>query len=506
MRYPLRGKNGPMPHPAPARLAVRRRWPWPDLADALPGHVVEEAAPLEEVRARRDTPGGDLAAAGARLEHVAVEQGGGAWREAWSLHLPGGGAPQVWEGPRDRVPPEAERLVRGLARGRDLVEVGTDVATRHLRRVVDRRGRLTATVVDSVDDTLPRRRRTLEVVPVPGRRHEARRLARALRRGGATPARAGGEQPTRPPAPRTALDVAAAAIGDGLGRLLAHDPELRRSGGIEAVHQARVATRRLRSDLRTLADVLDPEATGHLREELRWLGSRLGAVRDADVLGARLADRTAAAPDLPGAAALVGRCHDQREGAMAELSVTLDSPRYFALLDDLAAAATAPPRRRRHQVAGPRPGVAPGWARRRPAARPGDRATRALPVLVGRPWRRLRRDVRALPATPPDDELHQVRIRAKELRYAAELATPVLGRRAATVAGAAKDLQTVLGDLHDAVVAEGWLRDAAIGAAPEVAFAAGVLVAQERAEQERLRRAWSAAWRPVAHSAARLRP
>ena len=52
-----------------------------------------------------------------------------------------------------------------------------------------------------------------------------------------------------------------------------------------------------------------------------------------------------------------------------------------------------------------------------------------------------------------------VRILAKRWRYAAEACAPTLGKRTRKLADAAKNLQDVLGELNDAVVAERWLRD-----------------------------------------------
>ena len=44
---------------------------------------------------------------------------------------------------------------------------------------------------------------------------------------------------------------------------------------------------------------------------------------------------------------------------------------------------------------------------------------------------------------------HDLRIAAKRLRYVLELVGPCIGEEAKVVRGAVKDLQTVLGDLHD---------------------------------------------------------
>ena len=54
-------------------------------------------------------------------------------------------------------------------------------------------------------------------------------------------------------------EVARAAITAGVIRILEHDALVRLDGGPEGVHQARVGTRRLRSDLRTFASIFDNE-------------------------------------------------------------------------------------------------------------------------------------------------------------------------------------------------------------------------------------------------------
>lgn len=90
-------------------------------------------------------------------------------------------------------------------------------------------------------------------------------------------------------------------------------------------------------------------------------------------------------------------------------------------------------------------------------------------------------------------ELHQVRIQAKRCRYAAEAVAPIVGP-AAHFAAAVADLQTVLGDHQDTVVAESWLREAA-AATPSGCVAGGQLIAQERSCRTELRAQWPAIWR-----------
>ena len=95
------------------------------------------------------------------------------------------------------------------------------------------------------------------------------------------------------------------------------------------------------------------------------------------------------------------------------------------------------------------------------------------------------------------------RILAKRCRYAAEAVAPALGKDAAKLGAAVADLQGVLGDLHDAVVAEAWLRQAVVRGPAAHALAAGQLIALERSEAEESRRAWREVWKQA--SARRLR-
>ncbi|HEX7277035.1 MAG TPA: CHAD domain-containing protein, partial [Acidimicrobiales bacterium] len=165
----------------------------------------------------------------------------------------------------------------------------------------------------------------------------------------------------------------------------------------------------------------------------------------------------------------------------AELLEAMESPRYIALLDRLIDAARQPKCRKAAEA---------------PAAE-------VVPGLVATPWRKLRKAVEALPADPPDADLHQIRILAKRTRYAAEAAAPLVGRKAKAFAAAVAGLQEVLGDHQDAVVAEAWLRGAVEGADAAVSLAAGELIAVQMAQAAEGRKLWRKAWQKA--SAEKLR-
>ncbi len=127
--------------------------------------------------------------------------------------------------------------------------------------------------------------------------------------------------------------------------MIRHDPGVRLGDDPEHVHQARVGTRRLRSDLRTFRSLLDGEWVTEMRTELGWAAAALGEVRDADVLTERMQARIAALPaaDARPGAALLRRLATQRDAARARLLEVLNSDRYVALLDALSQAAADPP-------------------------------------------------------------------------------------------------------------------------------------------------------------------
>jgi CHAD domain-containing protein len=280
----------------------------------------------------------------------------------------------------------------------------------------------------------------------------------------------------------TIADVVRHAIARSLAQIQRHDPAVRLGDDPEDVHQLRVATRRLRSDLRTFRDILERSQVDRVRAELKWVGTQVGAVRDNDVLRQRITDASIELPEVDKgeAAHLLGHLEVQGKAARTEMLAALRNPRYVSLLDALVDLADTPPF------------ITDTVTTKKMAA---NRATR----FVRRPWRRLASAVAALDADPSDADLHQVRIRAKRCRYAAEAVAPIIGTQAERFAEAVEDIQTVLGDHQDTVVAQTWLR-AAARAVPFAGVAAGQLVAGERTRRGNLRRQWPKTWKKASAS------
>src|SRR4051812_2711542 len=274
--------------------------------------------------------------------------------------------------------------------------------------------------------------------------------------------------------PPTIAQVVRDAIERSAAQLDAHEAGGFAGSDPHAVHQARVATRRLRSDLRTFEPFLDERWATGLRGELRWLTAEPGAVRDIEVMRDRL---RAHADDLTPAEAdtvrhVLRRLDADREAARATLVASMRSSRYVALKAALAEAAKRP----------------------RLTGRASKEPERALADVVRRPWKKLRRAVYSLGPHPSDEGLHGVRIRAKRCRYAAEACAPVFGKPAQRFAHRIADVQDVLGEQHDGVVAGAWLAKTAPECRPEEAFALGRLAEIEHRAADDARSEFTHVW------------
>jgi CHAD domain-containing protein len=277
------------------------------------------------------------------------------------------------------------------------------------------------------------------------------------------------------------LDVIRSAVARSTIRLVSHDAITRVGEDPEGVHQARVAVRRLRSDLRTFRPLLDGDWAEALRVELRWLGRLLAPVRDAEVLGVRLQERIEGMVglELASAKVLLDRLEADRLEARRRLLGGLDSRRYEELVVRLVRGALEP--------------VTRTGLLDRPAANLGS--------LMNRPWSRLSKSAAALGSGSSDAAFHATRIDAKRVRYGAEALASVFGKRATGFASAAEELQEVLGEHQDAVVAMAWLAERGIEAEdPAVAFTAGRLAELESASRDRARKRWPKAWKRLERS------
>jgi CHAD domain-containing protein len=401
------------------------------------------------------------------------------------------------------VPDELAGLVRARTRGAALAPVVQMRTSRGVLRLLDDAGQPLAEIAadnvsaEPADGSAAASWDEIEVELVTGDRDLLEAVDARLRAAGARPAatatkleRALGEQLRA--ARRSAGDQAGNVAGEGspltprspagevvlayvrqqalaLTRL---DPLVRRDEP-DAVHQMRVATRRARSVLQAFGEIVERERTRPLCDELKWLAAVLGQARDAEVLLARFTSELAAIPaDLvagPVGTRIAGHFTAQLEHARAAAVRELDGQRYLSLLDDLDALLADPP-------------LTPLAA---------GKAGTVLAKPVRRAGRRLRRALADVPAAgDKDTAIHQARKAAKRARYAAEAAMAALGRQASRQAARAKELQGLLGDHHDSVVARTVLRGLAgdARAAGEDTFTYGVLHERQACQASEIER------------------
>jgi CHAD domain-containing protein len=433
-----------------------------------------------------DTDDHRLARAGVTLRRR-VERG----RGVWQLKLPRGAARLELEAPGgpSAPPPDMLDLLTAFRRGEPLQPVAKLRTHRTGVRVTNGGGPVADVTVDLVAIMTGRRVarsfREIEAELVNGSERALRRIEVVLRDAGA---RDGDGRPKvfqaldlEPPAeiPTPARDAPAGEHLTAMLRrqeraLLAHDPGTRLGTDAEQLHQMRVATRRLRAYLRAARPLLDPDWDEALRSELAWLGGALGPVRDLDVLIEHLrVDASGLEPrEQRALRRIFDLLEDERRAARQTLLEALRGERYLALLDRLGVAVAEPAL---------------------------VESSTTIVEIAAAEFDKLRKHVKRLGTDPTGEELHDVRIRGKRARYAAELAEASAGKRASRFIREAKAFQEVLGEHQDAVVAEARIRTALTQLGGEaLAFAAGRLVERQDARRRAARAAFPDAWARLA--------
>ncbi|WP_111766753.1 CYTH and CHAD domain-containing protein [Nakamurella deserti] len=515
--------------PSPLHFDVRADTAVPDLADLPPeGGRWEVGAASSETR-YLDTAAHDLTRAGAALARTTGDSGAG-----WRLELPGRPPQYLVDRPRATVTPELPAALAaatvGVRRGREVAEVATVRIHRTVHRLVDAAG---DPLVELADETVHTAATTADGVLL----EDFRRWVLAGSAAGndgvapvvdAVAARlTGTDGAVFDPAPGTDLqralvghpgaattpppssDQASAGTshkaggtehakgrkgskaqkgkaqkGKGKGKaadgrtagelilaylraqddaLIAGDLVLRaRDGGI---HPTRVATRRLRSTLRIFRPFVDADRAAAFDAELSWYAATLGEVRDREVQRVRMRALLDEIPDDlvlgPVGSSIDAVLRSEEVLHRGRLAEAMDSDRYLALLREAHLWSTTPPF----------------------TARADDDAE----VLTGRVDKAAAKLVAhleaGLRAGGDDEELHSARKAGKRARYAAELAAPVLGKEGAKLVSRYEEVQDVLGDFQDGVVACALIRRLAtgtVGKRKENGFTYGLLYARER--------------------------
>ncbi|MEV6250599.1 CYTH and CHAD domain-containing protein [Streptomyces sp. NPDC051742] len=478
--------------------------PVPDLARVPGVGAVVDRGVMELDAVYYDTPDLRLAA-----DALTLRRRTGGDDAGWHLKFPvGTGIRDEIRAPlADTLPGELAGLLRSRVRGGEVVPVVRLRSARDVRHLVDADGTLLAELsVDTVHaERLPKgkgegkgREATWTEIEVEladgtdpalldavekrlGKKGikpsaSASKLARALADTGDEP-----RTQAAPGEPGTAAAAVLAYARRQIEAIVTQDPAVRRDLP-DAVHQMRVACRRLRSAFKTYRRVLDRDVTDPLGEELKWLAGELGVARDQEVLDERLRARVDDLPRTlvlgPVKARLRRRDAARGRSARHQALAALDSARYLSLLDGLDALLADPPLRKA-------------------AGRDAEKVlAKAVRKDHGRLATRIERALALDPGEERDLALHEARKAAKRARYAADAARPTLGKPAKRLSKRVKAVQSLLGEHQDAVVARGAVRELGLVAhgVGESAFTWGLLYGHEEAAAEAAERELPEVW------------
>ena len=273
----------------------------------------------------------------------------------------------------------------------------------------------------------------------------------------------------------TAIDAFAHIAQACLEQISDNAELLQRSGDAEALHQTRVGVRRLRAALSAFRQILPPDALARWKGEAKWLAGELDTARELDTFIDLAADSTdAQGTGVPFLAALGERLVLARTAAYGDAVEALGSQRFAALPIDFAEWLDAPQ--------WPRDGHAKSV--RHGQCDASIVAARALKRM----HRQLRKAGKHLDRLDPT-ERHQVRIKAKRLRYAAEFFGKTFGKSAhkrhEKLVTSLDALLAALGELNDIASAAPCAR-AVAGRSADLAFCAGEIVGRSRGRELRL--------------------
>ncbi|MEP7193071.1 MAG: CHAD domain-containing protein [Actinomycetota bacterium] len=252
----------------------------------------------------------------------------------------------------------------------------------------------------------------------------------------------------------------------------------------EFLHDFRVAVRRSRATLKLGRPVLPDVMRSRWEPAFKSLGDLTTPVRDLDVyeLDLPVMSRWLVTADPADLDPLAAHLRSRRMVARKALVRSLRSARFGRLVmgwgEELAGLLDSPAQEDREQ---------------QPAGGFADQT-------IARAHRRVARDGALIGAQSPAEDLHGLRKRCKELRYALEVFAPMIddaarGRAVADL----KDLQDVLGRFQDSEVQRRALRGfaeemMAQGTTAGAMLAMGELIGHLDVEQERARRAFDVAF------------
>jgi CHAD domain-containing protein len=278
----------------------------------------------------------------------------------------------------------------------------------------------------------------------------------------------------------TVADAARKAITFGVESMILNQAAAE-GGDTEALHQLRVASRRLRASIELFSGAIYAAQLKIYRRDIAWIMGQAGEVRECDVTAELLKDRAAKIePELAESIApLIAVLDARRKSQHAALYEALSAKRYRAFTAKMSRPAIK-------KIAGARTlGAAASQLMRtiaRSAMHFGGNIDNQAPALA----------------------FHKLRVRIKRLRYALEMLKAVGGKPQKKTLARLEELQESLGMYHDVTVASAWLHQYAETAAapPKTVLAAGALIQSLAGREAKLRRRCIKAWRRFERSEA----
>lgn len=230
-------------------------------------------------------------------------------------------------------------------------------------------------------------------------------------------------------------EVARAICSYLLAMIRAYEPGTRVGLDPEQLHKMRVATRRLRAALALFSACFDRRSEQFLKRNVKWLADVLGEVRDLDVQQLEIPRWRAALGAEPqrGWELLAEALRVRWSAARERLLRALDSERYHRLIERAEATFARTPRR--------------------PAEHPGKTEVGLLAARAVR--KRARKFAAAADAARSSsdvEDVHQLRIAAKKLRYTGELVRPIVSDGFSRRLKRLSRFQDALGYINDVAV------------------------------------------------------
>lgn len=228
-------------------------------------------------------------------------------------------------------------------------------------------------------------------------------------------------------------------------QMLKNEPGTRLGEDIEALHDMRVATRRLRAAFEVFRNFYSRKILKPHLEGLRATGRALGRVRDLDVLLEKALRYQQSLPEeqRQGLDLLIDHWHNQRDQARDQMLFFMDSPDYLNFKEKFYLFVTTPGVGDKLSTSDlPEP----------------ERVEELTPLLIYERMAATRAYERLIPNARVE-QLHALRIEFKQLRYTVEYFREVLAEPVKEVIETIKSLQDHLGNLNDAQVAIGLLEE-----------------------------------------------